>query len=78
MRDCTIRAFDGCSCQEGECRSKAVQLGRFEKPRPSPYDTTVFQYVIVFLFLAISLWAGVSFGQPESKRIELAQQESGR
>lgn len=38
MTDCTIRAFDGCSCKEGECHSKAVALGRFTKHRPEPYQ----------------------------------------
>lgn len=29
MRDCTIRAFDACSCREGECKSAAAPLSKW-------------------------------------------------
>lgn len=45
---CTIRAFDGCSCAPGECRSRAVDLGRFQK-RAIPAFTPCSRIALAFL-----------------------------
>lgn len=37
--DCIAHQY-GCSCEEGQCKSKAVPLGRFQKPIPMPYPKT--------------------------------------
>lgn len=29
MADCTIKAFDGCTCSEGECKSATVPLSKW-------------------------------------------------
>ena len=78
MTDCTIRAFDGCTCKEGECHSKAVQLGRFEKPRPSPHNTTGWQYGIVFIFAALSISYAATIGYEQQKRMDIIAQEQVR
>jgi hypothetical protein len=39
MRDCPFHAFQDCDCGD-QCKSKAVSLGRFEKPIPMPYPKT--------------------------------------
>lgn len=48
MGDCTIRAFDGCSCAPGECQSRAVDLGRFQK-RTVPLFTPCSRIALAFL-----------------------------
>jgi len=75
---CTIRAFDGCDCQPGECRSAAVPMQRFTKPRPMPHDTTGWQYAAVFVFTALVLFWGATFGYPEQQRLDRIAQEQGR
>lgn len=57
MRDqCTIAAFDGCQCEEGQCKSKAIPLGRFEKRIPMPYPKTHYLSGAVAL---LAVWTGV-------------------
>ncbi|WJR66993.1 hypothetical protein QTA58_22855 [Neorhizobium sp. CSC1952] len=54
MRNCTILAFDGCSCTPGECRSRAIDLGRFQKRTEPPFPPCS---RIAFAFVA---WFAVS------------------
>ena len=74
MGDCIQREF-GCSCAPGECRSVAVDLGRFEKPRSAPHDTTALQYGMIGLvaFIAILAAAPQAF-----ERVAAAYQEDVR
>ena len=71
MSECIQKEF-GCSCAPGECRSVAVELGRFTKPRPSPSDTTALQYGMIGLvaFIAILAAAPQAF-----ERVAAAYQE---
>ena len=73
MRDqCTIRAFDGCSCSENECKSHAVHLGRFVKARPAPNHTTTLQYALVGL---TALFSVLFISIPALERVKTITQE---
>lgn len=72
---CTTRAFDGCACKPGQCKSAAVPLQRFTKPRPQACDTTPFQYAAVVMFAGIALLYGATHGINEQQRIDREQQE---
>jgi hypothetical protein len=70
--DCTIRPFQECSCTQTECKSHAVHLGRFTKPRPAPYDTTPIQYALVGMAALLA----VLFVAPEAfERVRAITQE---
>lgn len=76
MRDCCpANQFDD-GCEDGVCKSKATDLGRFTKPVPKPHDTRGWQYGLVGLFAALCLWWGITEGYPEHRKMELATQES--
>jgi len=74
MRDCIAHQY-GCSCEEGQCKSKAIPLGRFVKPQPTPCNTTNWSYAIIFVFVALCVWAGAVYGAPEHQRLALVNQE---
>ena len=77
MRDCSFHAFEDCNCGD-QCKSAAIPLNRFVKPRPAPHDTTAFQYALVFTIAALFIWGGACFGFPEMQRMALVHQETLR
>jgi len=73
--DCVQHQF-GCSCTQTQCKSHAVHLGRFTKPRPAPYDTTTPQYALIGLFVLLAacfVWVFVA--APAFERVKLKTQE---
>ncbi|OHV81652.1 hypothetical protein [Rhizobium sp. LCM 4573] len=75
---CTIRAFDGCSCAPGECRSVAIDLGRFTKTRDmrGVFTPTIADYLIVIaLFLAV---VGIGLTINELRDMDRRHEIAGR
>jgi len=70
---CDFRTERECSCGPNECRVQMV----YAKPRPLPHDTTGWQYAAVFVFTALVLFWGATFGYPEQQRLDRIAQESG-
>jgi hypothetical protein len=77
MRDCCpANKFDG-GCEGRDCRSKAHDLGRFTKPRPAAYVTTVPAYGMIGAAILIAFWGVFTFiAAPAFERVMKDQQEN--
>lgn len=79
MRDCTTRAFDGCSCPPGECQSESRNDEINRKIRlvqaKRNVDTAFMMLGTAFLVAVASL-SFFYFAVPESQRLARANQEN--
>lgn len=76
-----IRAFDGCRCEPGQCKSKAKDLGRFSKTETIPLFTASARGTVLvatcIAVIAVLVWAPGHINE-NAKRVALITQENIR
>jgi len=75
MRDCPAHQF-GCSCAPGECRSRAVDLGRFQKRTEPPFPPCSRIALAFVAWFAVS--AAILITINELRDLDRQQQQEAR
>jgi len=88
LPDCTIRAFDGCSCTD-QCQSKAAELDRRIQNLGTVRKANDMAGVFIdiakttiaataFVALSLGIWFAIIEGHQEQQRMDRIAQEMGR